>query len=94
MRIGKFVQEEHRRCRDEGTNLCGVLVFARRDLAVAVGRTLGAMPGVEVHQIDAAGRLIVTIEDTAEEWAGQILTRLPTVEGVLSTSLVYHHCEQ
>jgi nitrate reductase NapD len=52
------------------------------------------MAGIEVHQIDAAGRLIVTIEDTAEEWAGQILTRLPTVEGVLSTALVYHHCEQ
>jgi len=93
MRIGKFVQEEHRRCRDEGTNLCGVLVYAEAERAIVVGEILSAMEGVEVHQIDAAGRLIVTIEDTAEEWAGQILTRLPTVEGVLSTSLVYHHCE-
>lgn len=93
MRIGKFVREEHRRRRDEGTNLCGVLVFARAERAAAVGAALAAMPGVEVHRIDGQGRLIVTIEDTDAEWAGQILTRLPTVEGVLSTSLVYHHCE-
>jgi nitrate reductase NapD len=94
MRIGKFVQEENRRNRERGTNLCGVLVLARPERADAIGATLGAMDGVEVHRIEADGRLIITIEDTTEEWAGQILTRLPTVDGVLSTSLVYHHCEQ
>jgi nitrate reductase NapD len=93
MRIGKFVQEENRRSRDEGTHLCGVLVFARAERVAIVGEVLAAMPGIEVHQIEADGRLIITIEDTVDEWAGQILTRVPTVEGVLSTSLVYHHCE-
>ncbi|WP_158240579.1 chaperone NapD [Telmatospirillum siberiense] len=93
MRIGKFVEEEHRRWRDEGANLCGVLVLADPDRAQGVGAALAAMPGIEVHRIEDDGRLIVTIEDTDEEWAGQILTRLPTVEGVLATSLVYHHCE-
>ncbi|MDR3439397.1 chaperone NapD [Telmatospirillum sp.] len=93
MRIGKFVGQENRRRRDEGTHLCGVLVTAHPDRVQAVGKTLEGMSGVEVHQVVADGRLIVTVEDTADEWAGQILTRLPTVEGVLSAALVYHHCE-
>lgn len=93
MRIGRFVQQEHRRFGDEGANLCGVLVLVRPDRAAAVGEALAGMAGIEVHRIEADGRLIITIEDTHDEWAGQILTRVPTVEGVLSACLVYHHCE-
>jgi nitrate reductase NapD len=93
MRIGKFVDQEHRRRRDEGRHLCGVLVVAHPDHRSQVALALAAIDGVEVHGVEADGRMVVTVEDTADEWAGQILTRLPTVEGVLSTALVYHHCE-
>ncbi|HLN25260.1 MAG TPA: chaperone NapD [Patescibacteria group bacterium] len=92
MRIGKFVDQEDRRVT-EGTNICGVLVHARTGHVDAVRALLTTMDGVEVHQSDLDGRLVVTVEDTADEWAGQIITRFPTFDGVLSTSLIYHHCE-
>jgi nitrate reductase NapD len=93
MRVGRFVDQEQRGSPGEGAHLCGVLVVAARGRADAVGRQLAGMAGVEVHQVAPDGRLIVTVEDTAEQWAGQILAHLSAVEGVLSTALVYHHCE-
>ena len=93
MRVGKFVAEADRNYRAEGTNICGILVHVRADKRDTACRALGAMPGVEINQATDDGRLVVVVEDTADEWAGQILTRIPTIEGVLSTSLIYHHCE-
>jgi nitrate reductase NapD len=93
MRIGRFVDQEDRRFDAEGTNICGVLVYARQDRLGPVAESLSAMAGVRIHQTEPDGRLVVTVEDTADEWAGQIITRFPTIAGVLSTCLVYHHCE-
>ena len=93
MRIGRFVEEQHQQLAAEGTNICGVLVMARPEHVPAVEKALAATAGIEIHHIGADGRMVVTVEDTADQWAGQILTKIPTIEGVLSTSLVYHHCE-
>jgi nitrate reductase NapD len=93
MRIGKFVDQEDRVFRAEGTNICGILVHVRVDKLATARQAMTAIPGVEINQCTDDGRMIVIVEDTADEWAGQILTRFPTIEGVLSTSLVYHHCE-
>ncbi len=93
MRIGKFVQQENDFYRAEGTNICGILVHARAEKADRVAAALSEMQGVEVVQREPDGRMIVLVEDTEDEWAGQILTRFPTIEGVLSASLAYHHCE-
>ena len=93
MRIGKFVDQQNRLFGEEGTNICGVLMHARPDRLAEVKAGLAALAGVELHQESPDGRLILTVEDTEDEWAGQIITRLPTIGGVLSTSLIYHHCE-
>ena len=93
MRLGKFVEQTDRDWRSEGTNICGVLVHLHPDRREVAQAALAALPGVELHQCSEDGRLIVVVEDTADEWAGQILTRFPTIDGVLSTSLIYHHCE-
>jgi len=93
MRVGKFVAAAERNYRAEGTNICGILVHVRADKRDTACRALGALAGVEISQETDDGRLIVVVEDTADEWAGHILTRIPTIEGVLSTSLIYHHCE-
>ncbi|MTJ83549.1 MAG: chaperone NapD [Telmatospirillum sp.] len=94
MRVGKFIEEDGRGPGARGHHLCGVLVYARSGEVEAVGDRLRRVSGVEVHQADQAGHLVVTVEDTEEEGAGQILTRLPAVEGVLSAALIYHHWEE
>lgn len=93
MRIGKFVDQQNRLFGEEGTNICGVLLSARPERMAEVKAALAVLDGVELHQESPDGRLILTIEDTKDEWAGQIITRLPTIGGVLNTSLIYHHCE-
>jgi nitrate reductase NapD len=74
-------------------NMCGVLVHTRPENLNDVTARIAALPGVEVHQSSPDGRLVVTIEDIPGRWAGETLTDMQTEPGVLSASLVYHHCE-
>lgn len=106
MRIGRFVTQEHRRHLDavaaaslgagtpsEGVNICGVLVQAapgRLDMVLAA---LAREPGVTIAHAADDGRIVTLIEDTVDEWAGQVITRLAALDGVAATTLVYHHCE-
>lgn len=93
MRIGTFVEQQDRDLGIEGTNICGVLVRVRPECMALIHGDLMAMDGVEVHRTTPDGRMVITVEDTVEEWAGQIITRIPTFDGVLSATLIYHHCE-
>lgn len=93
MRIGKFVDQQSSLFGDEGINICGVLLYAQPQRLDEVAVALSAMDGVEIHQKHDDGRMILTVEDTEAEWAGQIITRMAAMSGVLSTSLIYHHCE-
>jgi nitrate reductase NapD len=90
MRLNGFLRSEEKRGRD-GEHICGVLVQARPDKLEAAVAGLGALPGVEVHQQTAEGRLVVTVEDTPEATAGETMHRFYGVEGVISASLVYHY---
>lgn len=107
MRIGRFVTQEHRRHRDavgvvhpdagyrpEGVNICGVLVQAQPGRLDMVLAALALEGGVTVAHAAPDGRVVAVVEDTADEWAGQVITRLATLDGVAATALVYHHCEQ
>ena len=74
-------------------NIAGLVVHARpRDIA-AVTEALGAISGVEVHERSSDGRLVVTAEDRGADTALDAITAIHRTRGVLSTSLVYHHCE-
>ena len=74
-------------------NICGVLVHAVPaevgDVAVALAR----LPGVELHAHAQAGRLVVTVEDTADTSAVDGLRQIHALPGVVSAALVYHHFE-
>ncbi len=74
-------------------NICGVFVQTTPSRLEAVARTLAATPGIDIHQTADDGRLVVTIEDTPDKYASETLTDLRSVNGVLSASLVYHHCD-
>lgn len=74
-------------------NICGVLVHSRQDRLKEVCKTLDTLPGVEIHGEAQNGRLVVTIEDTSDTWAGDTLAKIYTIDGVLAASLVYHQCD-
>lgn len=74
-------------------NICGVLVHARPEHSGSVGRALEAYRGVEVHQRTDDGRLVVSIEDTEDRFAGEMLAEVHKIDGVLNASLVYHHMD-
>ncbi len=74
-------------------NICGVLVHARPEHSASVSRALEAYPGVEVHQRTDDGRLVVSIEDTQDRFAGEMLAEVHKIDGVLSASLVYHYMD-
>jgi nitrate reductase NapD len=74
-------------------NICGVLVHADPERIGEVASGLVAIPGLELHLGAQGGRLIVTIEDTAEATAVAGLAAVHTLPGVVAASLVYHHFE-
>ena len=78
---------------DAGTegNICGVLVHVRPDSMEQSLEVLENLPGTEIHQTAPDGRVVVTVEDTPGKWAGNTLTDINNIEGVLSAALVFHH---
>lgn len=90
MRMNKFIKTEERGKRD-GDHICGLLVQARPDRLDKAVAGLSALPGVEIHHRGDDGRMVVTVEDTAEATAGDVMHKFYGVEGVVSASLVYHY---
>jgi nitrate reductase NapD len=74
-------------------NICGVLVHAVPAEAGEVAAALVRLPGVELHAQAQAGRLVVTVEDTAGTSAVDGLAQIHALPGVVSAALVYHHFE-
>jgi periplasmic nitrate reductase NapD len=74
-------------------NICGVLVHANPDRVAEVTAALARLPGVDLHGAAEAGRIIVTVEDTAMGAASDGLAQIHALPGVVSAALVYHHFE-
>lgn len=73
-------------------NLSGILVVAKTDWLDDVIATLDAIPGVEVHHVDApSGRLIVVQEagDINAEVEG--LRHIKALPHVVMAEMVYHY---
>ncbi len=71
-------------------NICGLLVHAKPSHQESVAAALAALPGVEVQQTSDDGRMVVIVEDTEGVWAGDSITQISNIKGVLSSALVYH----
>lgn len=72
-------------------NICSLIVHARPDQAAAVQSRLEALPGVEVQGGDETGKLIVTVEDAEGVSAADTMMSFNSVEGVISSTLIYHY---
>ncbi|MCB1858684.1 MAG: chaperone NapD [Gammaproteobacteria bacterium] len=72
-------------------NICSVIVHARPEQSKAVQARLAELPGVEVQGEDASGKFIVTVEDAGESTAADTMMSFNSVEGVISSTLIYHY---
>lgn len=72
-------------------NMCSVIVNAKPEKCSVVQTRLEELPGVEVHGGDEEGKLIVTVEDAEDITAGDTMLSLNSIEGVISSTLIYHY---
>ena len=68
----------------------GVLVICRGGRLPDVTAALGALPGVEVHQVDPAGRLVLTIEASSTDGCADRLRAIQALPDVLSAEMAVH----
>ncbi|WP_456444622.1 chaperone NapD [Thiolapillus sp.] len=73
------------------TNLCSCIVHTRPERGPEVEKLLNSIPGVEVHGGVDEGKLIVTVEDSEENSAGDTMMNFNSLEGVVSATLIYHY---
>lgn len=74
-------------------NLSGILVMALPENLPQVVSELNALPGVEVHQQDPLGRLVVVLEADKVRAETEGLRRIQAVPGVLMAEMVFHYFE-
>jgi nitrate reductase NapD len=75
-------------------NLSGILVMARPENLPRVAAELNALPGVEVHQQDPVGRLVVVLEADKVRAEADGLRQIQAVPGVLMAEMVFHYFEE
>lgn len=74
-------------------NICGVLVMGNPDKGAIIENTLNDIEGVEVHARENGGKLVVTVEGSQSRQIADLITSFSDIDGVLSTSLVYHEID-
>ena len=75
-------------------NISGILVVVRPEHTDATIERLRALPGIDVHHIDAAsGRIVITQE--AESIAAEVdgLKRIRALPGIVLAEMSYHNFE-
>ena len=77
----------------EELHISSIVVHVRPEAAAAAARSIESMPGAEIHQRLAGGKLIVTLETAGTGEIMQHIERINDLPGVVSTALVYHHWE-
>lgn len=74
-------------------NIAGLIVHARPNARESVRQALARLPGLEIHDATADGRLVVTVEDVDGSDPGSVVLDVHKTSGVLSAALVFHHFE-
>jgi nitrate reductase NapD len=73
-------------------HICGLLLMSRPELAPKIEQVLAARPGVELHASEH-GRMVVTVEGRDYSDCADAMNELATLDGVASSSLVYHQID-
>ena len=73
-------------------HVCGLLLMSRPEHSPIVRRAVEQMPGVELYA-NQGGRMVVTVEGDEYRQCADAITQLTTLDGVASSSLVYHQID-
>lgn len=82
------------RARGPEVHIASLLVQAWPDRLPSVEAELSALPGVESHGSNGAGKVILTLETRGDAELMERIRQIETAEGVIAASLVYHHAEE
>lgn len=74
-------------------HISGIVVHARPGRASQAHDQLASIPGVEVHNSNVEGKLIITLEKEDEQTTVDTFGLLNELPDVLSATMVYHHFE-
>lgn len=73
-------------------NLSGILVVADRDWQTEVISALGALPGVDIHQVDETSGRLIAVQEAADIHAEiEGLRRIKALPHVVMAEMVYHY---
>lgn len=76
-------------------NLSGILVVVAPSRVSTAVAELSALPGAEVHHVDADnGRIVVVQEADSVELELAALSRIKALPGVMLAEMVYHYFEE
>ena len=74
-------------------HIAGVVVHSTPELSDRVRQSIELMAGAEVHAVNEAGKLVVTLEAPSSRAISAHLEHMQRLQGVLAATLVYQHCE-
>lgn len=74
-------------------NISSAIVHARPGRVALVQMGLATLPGVELHAVSSAGKLIITIESEDDGSNAAIYQLIGQLDGVMSAAMVYHQTE-
>ncbi|MCQ4241880.1 chaperone NapD [Stutzerimonas stutzeri] len=75
---------------NEALHIASLLVHCRPELLDAVKRNLALLPGLELHQESAAGKVVVVLEAEHESRILGTIDHIQQLPGVLNAALIYH----
>jgi periplasmic nitrate reductase NapD len=74
-------------------HIASFIVRARPEMAATVAARIAAVPGNEVHAIDA-GKIIVVVESSSDAGIADRMDEIRNEPDVLMVSLVYHQMDR
>ena len=75
---------------DDALHIASLLVHCRPELLNAVKGNLALLPGLELHQESAEGKVVVVLEAAHESGILSAIDHIQQLPGVLNAALIYH----
>ena len=75
---------------DEPVHITSFIIRCLPDQLQSVMASAEALPGVEVHGSDPAGRFVALLEGASEHVIMQNVSAIESIQGVINTSMVFH----
>ncbi|ABM01185.1 chaperone NapD [Shewanella amazonensis] len=75
-------------------HVTSLVVHAAPSQANVISDAIDALPGAEVHATSPEGKLVVTLEGSTQRAILDNVEAINALNGVLSSSLIYHQSEQ